>query len=155
VTALTDGNVALPQVVVNGAITPVNPQIDPLTNLPIPYTSCVAGLPYSPQFQSLPLNPPTQGAETSQGKRIKVSAVTVRMQDSRGARVGPNFANMLPFKERTPNTPMGVPLPLVTGDQRLIVEEDWTTFNQICVDQPYPLPVTILGLYPEVNVGDN
>lgn len=143
VTVLADGSPVSGIEVKNGTIT-----------LPNAASDIKIGLGYSAQFQSLPINPPTQGAQTSQGKRIKVSAATVRMKDSRGIKIGPSWDRLLPFKERAYNIPLGVPLPLFTGDERIIVEEDWAMFNQICMQQDDPLPMTVLGIWPEVVVGD-
>jgi hypothetical protein len=75
------------------------------------------------------------------------------MQDSRGLSVGPDFNTLTEIKERT-TQPMGQPIPLFTGDQRVVTESVWTVGGQVCVQNNYPLPSTILALIPEIYVGD-
>jgi hypothetical protein len=43
---------------------------------------------------------------------------------------------------------------LVTGDMRLIIDPSYNVHGQICIRQDNPLPVTVLGVIPEVVVGD-
>ncbi|CAJ0802982.1 hypothetical protein LMG18090_04370 [Ralstonia mannitolilytica] len=141
VSILADGNVAPPQVVVDGSIT-----------LDRPYSAITAGLPFTCQLQSLYLD--IQGADgTIQSKRKTVPAVTVRMQDTRGLKAGPTFDNLVEIKERT-TEPMGQPIKLFTGDQRIVLPASYNVPGQICIQQDYPLPSTILALIPEVVVGD-
>jgi hypothetical protein len=141
ISILADGNVEPQQTVVNGAV-----QLDH------PCTAITAGLPFQCQLQSLYLDIQSDGG-TIQSKRKKISAVTVRMQDSRGLKVGTSFEYLTEIKERTTET-MGQPIALFTGDQRVTVSPAWNVQAQICVQQDYPLPSTILALIPEVVVGD-
>jgi len=43
---------------------------------------------------------------------------------------------------------------LVTGDMRLVIDPHYTVHGQVCVLQDNSLPVTVLGVIPEVVVGD-
>jgi len=43
---------------------------------------------------------------------------------------------------------------LYTGDMRLIIDPSYNVHGQVCVQQDNPLPVTVLGVIPEVVVGD-
>jgi hypothetical protein len=116
-----------------------------------PHSLVTVGLPYTCQLQSLYLDIP--GGDTIQSKRKKINAVTVRLQDSKGLFVGPDFDNMTEIKERNTQI-MGQPIKLFTGDQRVIISPSWNLTGQICVQQDYPLPVTVLALIPEITVGD-
>jgi len=143
VAILADGLELPQQVVVNGSIT--------LTN---PASVVTVGLPIQAQFQSMYLDHP--GANpTIQGKRSNVTAVTVRMRDSCAMKVGTTFSNLTQFKERGPGSPLGTPLPLVTGDERILVPAGYSTMKQICIQQDSPLPCNILAVIPEMTVGDN
>ncbi len=142
VSILADGNVEPSQVVVNGAVT--------LTHSA---SAITVGLPYQCQLQSLYIDVPG-GEGTIQSKRKKINAVTVRMQDSRGLKVGTDFSSLTEFKDRT-TEPMGQAIALYTGDHRQTTHPSWTEQGQICVQQDYPLPATVLALIPEMAVGDN
>lgn len=142
VSILADGSVAPQQTVVNGSVT-----------LDRPYSAITIGLPFTCQLQSLYIDVQEQGG-TIQSKRKTIPAVTVRLQDSRGIYAGPNFKSLIPIKERT-TQPMGQPIPLFTGDQRVLLPAGYNVPGQVCVQVTDPLPSTILALIPEIVVGDN
>lgn len=139
VSILGDGSVQPPQIVVGGAI-----------NLPNAAAWVTVGLSYRSQLRTLSLD---IGDPTIQGKRKTVPAVTVRVVETRGLRVGPNFNNMTNFKERS-DQPYTSPIQLITADERVPVLSDWTVTGQVCIEQPNPLPATISAVIPEVIVGD-
>tara|TARA_R110000868_G_scaffold257134_1_gene514231 strand:- start:6318 stop:8915 length:2598 start_codon:yes stop_codon:yes gene_type:complete len=143
VAILAGGGVVAEQEVVNGSIT-----IDHAQDI------ITVGLPYTAQLRSLYLDP--QGAPTVQGKRKKIAAVTVRVDASRGLKVasGPNFTNMVEIKERT-NENMGQPTRLITGDERVVIQPKYEETGQICLEQSFPLPASVLGLVPEYTIGDS
>ncbi|PRZ51225.1 hypothetical protein BX589_12066 [Paraburkholderia fungorum] len=142
VAILADGNVQPQQAVVNGSVT-----------LQRAATSIVVGLPYTAQLKSLYLD--IQGGPTIQSKRKKINAVTVRMLNSRGMKVGQDFgASLHEFKERN-TQPMGQPIQLITGDERVNLDALYDLAGQVCIQQDDPLPCTVLGLIPEVTVGDS
>ena len=143
VSVLADGGVVSGITVTNGQIT-----------LPQAASAIVAGLPYQSQFQSLPLNPPGQGTESTQGKRTTFNRTTVRMRDSRAMKVGPDFNSLTQFKEMTPQVYMGNPIGLMTGDESIIPRVQASGFTQICIQQDDPLPCCITGIFPNVEVGD-
>jgi hypothetical protein len=140
VAILADGNVQPNQVVVNGSVT-----LDQLC------TAITVGLPYICQLKSLYID--IEGGPTIQSKRKTIPAVSVRMQDSRGLAAGRSFAQLTEFKERTTEK-MGAPIPLFTGDERIVLPAAYDVPGQICIQQSNPLPSTILALIPEVVVGD-
>jgi hypothetical protein len=141
VSILADGNVAPQQTVVNGTVT-----------LDRAYSAITVGLPIQYQGQSLYLDIQTPDG-TIQSKRKTVPAVTIRMQDSRGIKAGPNFSSLVEIKERT-NQKMGQPIGLFTGDQRVVLPAVYNVPGQICWQVDDPLPSTILALIPEVVIGD-
>lgn len=67
--------------------------------------------------------------------------------------MGSTFGTLKEFKQRT-NEPMGQPIALFTGDQRIIMDPSWNVEGRICIRQDYPLPATVLGVIPEVVIGD-
>lgn len=114
------------------------------------------GLAYTPQLQTLQLD---IGEPTIQGKRKKIVAVTVRCQETLGLWIGGSLgAAQVAMKDlvvgnvgsQTNTQVTG----LVTGDARTNIDPAWTVPGQYFITQPYPLPATILGVIPEIVVGD-
>lgn len=141
VSILADGNVLAEQVVTNGKITLSNPA-----------SLVTVGLPFRAQLQTMPLD--VAGGETAQGKRKKIAALTIRGANSRGLEAGRTFATLVPLKEWNSNVLIDAPIPLVTGDERVVVDPLWDVPGQICIQQEDPLPATVLGVIPEIVIGD-
>lgn len=156
VTGLADGGVIVPQIVTDGAITLQNA------------ASCVTvGLPFICQLQTFYLEVPAQ--TTAQGKRANISAVTVRVQDSRGFSCGVNqpdasfqpnnatipWIGMKEVKERNALINAGSNIPLFTGDTTpQLVLGEWNERKQVAIQQINPLPLTVNALIPRLNLGD-
>jgi hypothetical protein len=113
------------------------------------------GLAYTPQLQTLQLD---LGEPTVQGKRKKIAAVTLRVQDTLGLSIGKTFSTLVPMKDlvrgNVGSATNEVVAGLVTGDARTIIDPSWDVPGQYCIEQPYPLPATILGVIPEIVAGD-
>jgi hypothetical protein len=143
VAVLADGGVVPGLVVQNGSIT-----------LPTQATKVIAGLGFQAQLQTMYLDL-GQEANTVQGKRKKVSALSVRVKDSRGIKAGRTFDHLVPIKELNKvSTPMGQPVGLITRDERIIMDPLWDVPGQICLQVDDPVPATVLGVIPEVTMGD-
>jgi hypothetical protein len=142
VSILADGNVITPQVVTNGSIT-----------LAQPASKVVVGLKYLPQLQTMYLDLGQEG-DTIQGKRKKINALTVRVNQTRGLSFGQTFSNLSPIKEFSQNLVLGQAIPLQSTDERVIMDPLWDVPGQICLQQDNPLPATVLGVVPEITLGD-
>jgi hypothetical protein len=142
VSVLADGGVINGLIVHQGSIT-----------LPQPATNVIVGYGFQAQLQTMPLDLGNE-INTVQGKRKKVAALTVRCKDSRGVKAGRTFGTVTPIKELNRTTLMGLPIPLVTADERIVMDPLWDVPGQICIQIDDPLPATILGVIPEVAVGD-
>ena len=122
-----------------------------------PASKVTLGLPFTPQLQTLPLD---LGEPTVQAKRKKVPALTMRVTDTLGLQAGTTFANLVTMKDfqigAIPTQSNGPALvtDLFTGDGRQILDQVWQEIGQLCVQQNLPYPATILGIMPEVVVGD-
>lgn len=139
VTILGDGNVFPNQTVISGTVI-----------LSQPCTKITVGLGYTADLQTLYLD---TGEPTIQGKRKFISAMTARVDQTRGISMGPTFDDLIEFKDRDLQT-IGQPIGLFTGDQRVGIEDVWQEEGQMCIRQAYPLPATILGVIPEITLGD-
>lgn len=142
VSVLADGGVVNDLVVQDGTIT-----------LPNPATKVIVGYSFQARLQTMYLDLGNE-INSVQGKRKKVGALTVRVKDSRGTKAGRTFATVTPIKELNRTTLMGLPITLITSDERIIMDPLWDVPGQICIQVDDPLPATILGVIPEVVVGD-
>lgn len=140
VSILADGNVVAPQMVSSGQIT-----------LQQAASSVVVGLPFQAQMQTCRID---VGEPTVQGKRKKINAVTVRVKDTRGLKIGRMPATVSIIKEWNSTISMGGPLPLVSGDERVIVDPVYDTGGQFWIQIDDPVPATVLAVMPEITLGD-
>ena len=143
VAILGDGNVFPSQVVENGRVMLSQEVSKAAIGLAIP----------NPQLQTLYLDMGNE-ANTIQGKRKNIVAMTARVTETRGLWMGQDFTNMDEFKDRDLET-IGEPIELYTGDQRMVIPGGWTVEGQMCLEQRSPLPATVLGVIPEFESGDD
>lgn len=165
VTGLADGAVISPAVVSGGAIT-----------LASPASAVTVGLPFQAQVQSLHLQ--AEG-EMLHDRRKKIVGVTVRLEKSRGVKLGSDQPNAS-AQENGANVPWGVypygkmnlipekqnllgpnqGLPLFTGDHYIPIDGDWNQIGQaaapgmVAAQQDFPLPMQILAFVPRWVAGD-
>jgi len=135
-----DGGVVTPQMVANGSIT-----------LAQPASKVTVGLAYTCQIQTMPLD---TGEPTIQGKRKKIAALNIPLNNARAIYAGSTFSTLVPMKELTANQQLGQPIPLITGMTRVVIDPLWSVQGQICMQITDPMPATILGVIPEITVGD-
>ncbi len=132
-----------------------------LTAPPAPatgYTRVTVGLPYTPQLTTLQLD---TGEPTIQGKEKKISSVTLRVAQTLGLQIGTGTTfgtNMVDIQDLVPGN-VGTATnelvtDLVTGDAWSTVDPAWTVPGQYSIQQVLPYPVSILGVIPQVTVGD-
>lgn len=113
------------------------------------------GLAYSPQLKTLQLD---LGDPTVQTKPKKIPAIAVRVQETLGLWIGTHLANIVAMNDlvvgQVGSMTNEVVTDLVTGDAQTIVDPDWTPQGQYYITQPNPMPATILGVIPEIVIGD-
>jgi hypothetical protein len=137
---------------------PITPFVMPLSGtftLPAPASKVTVGLSFTPQLQTLPLD---TGEPTIQGKRKSIGGITVRVEDTLGLAIGKSFSSTVPMKDlvlgNVGSATNMIVTGLVTADARTIIDPSWDVPGQYCINQPFPLPSTILGVMPEIEVGD-
>lgn len=145
VTGLADGVVIPPFTMPsNGSFT-----------LGVAASKVTVGLAFTPQLQTLQLD---IGDPTIQGKRKGINGVTVRVQDTLGLRIGKEFGATVVMKDlvigNVGSQTNEIVTGLVTADARTIIDPSWDVPGQYCIEQLLPLPATILGVIPEIEVGD-
>lgn len=136
-------NLGAPLTVTNGSIT----LADAATPVHI-------GLSYTSDFETLdvdPLQAARQG-ESFRGNPLNVGEVIVKVLDSRGGFIGPDSTklNELPSREVADSYD---PLDLRTTEYRVTLEEDWSSNGRVFIRQSDPLPLTILAVVPDVDLG--
>lgn len=136
VSVLADGGVHPQVVVTNGTITLQNE------------ASVVhVGLAYDSDLETLPLAMETEAF--GQALRKNPNKIHLRVQRSSSIFVGPSFDKLTEAKQRT-NESYGSPPRLVSAVVPVVIKPGWGDDGTFCVRQPNPLPLTILGLVPEI-----
>ena len=107
------------------------------------------GLPYLSDAKTLPAI--LQADDFGQGRQKNVTKVTVRTYQSSGIFAGPDFEDLVEYKQRTTELP-GSPPGLVSGDVQLHVYGRWSDSGEICIRQADPLPLTLLSAVLEISV---
>lgn len=138
VAILADGSVQPPAAVTNGRIT-----------VPRAAGRILAGLPYVCDLETLNI----ESQPTLQGRRKRVTEVTLRVKDSRGLQVGPTADRLTAIKERI-NENYGYPTLLVTGDETLLIDPSWNANGRVFIRQANPLPATVVAIIPRLEVGE-
>jgi len=106
------------------------------------------GLLYSSDLQTMRLD---EGyTETTQTKTTRIYDLSVRFQNTVGASVGPNAANLTAIDFRASGSAMNLPIPLFTGDKSVEFDTGYGTEGLVYIQQPQALPMTILGIYPRL-----
>ena len=144
VTGLCNGVVLTPTVVsATGTVT-----------VPAGTTTAVIGLPYTSTLQTLILD---MGEPTVIGRLKKLIAVTVRCADTLGIKFGRLLTSLVSMKDFSGSVnAQGVTVSnaLVTTDARQQIDPLFDQDGQYYIVQDQPLPVTVLGVVPEIKVED-
>lgn len=140
VSILGDGNVFPQQVVENGTIT-----------LPNAVTRAIIGLPYTCRAKTLPLIVPDAGIEA---KRKRVVGVGVRLTKSRGLKYGAGYDHLYEMRERTDEA-WGEPTRFQEGIRYQSIGSTWDEEGHTYFELSDPLPVTLLALVQDIEVGDD
>jgi hypothetical protein len=136
-----DGGVVTPQVVASdGSIT-----------LPSPATKVTAGLGFQCQGQTMPLD---VGEPTIQGKRKKIAALNLKLANTRGIKAGRTLQTLISMKDMNISVLMNSQIPLISGDARIVVDPLWDVPGQVWFQVDDPVPASVLGIIPEVVIGD-
>jgi hypothetical protein len=139
VTILADGSVSASQIVSAGTVT-----------LPAAASVVHVGLAYSSEIKTLDFDL-AQARAPANAKR-RVTEVVVKVERSRGLWVGPNADNVIEVKQRDVE-PYGDPIELVTADIKIAIPPSWGRSGSIVLQQIDPLPLTVLAVLPEVEIG--
>lgn len=150
VTGLADGEVITPFVMpTNGDFT-----------LATAASKVTVGLAFTAKLQTLPLE---LGDPTVQGKVKKINNVDVRVADTLGLSIGSDFTHLTAMKDLVRGNVSSMltgqssqlVIDLVSGDARTWLDPTYTVPGQYCIQQSDPLPATVLGVIPNITIGDD
>jgi hypothetical protein len=144
VTALADGYVLGPYTVAAG-------QIDIVNEMPDGASYVTIGLGYISQLETLDLV--TNGADLK--SRLKrILKVLFEAVDSRGMKFGSDFDNLKEWRQRTVAMSYGA-VPVETKMDAVSIPSSFTRTGCAVVQQDAPLPVTLISITREVELGDD
>lgn len=143
VSILADGNVEPQQVVTSGQIT-----------LTAPAAVVTVGLPYESVAETLEIT--IAGQETLFDKHKIVKGVMALVNETRGGFYGPSNDDdkLYEIKQRDISDDYGN-IPLLSGKESIPLQDTWQGNGRVVVVQKDPLPITVLALIPQMNVGGN
>ncbi|WP_338794112.1 hypothetical protein [Pseudomonas sp. AE27] len=139
VSMLGDGNVIPQQVVTDGTVT-----------LDSPTLVVHIGLPITGDFETLDIT--LQNNQAFLGSKKRINQVVVLCQESRGIFAGPDADHLDEFKQRAGEN-YGEPIELLTGRAEMDIPCQWDSNGRLFIRQTDPLPLTILGVMPNVQSG--
>lgn len=145
VAVLSDGNEVTGLTVSSGSIT-----------LPRAASVVHVGLSYLPAIELLDIDIAST-TDTLKAKKVSVSKVTIEVQDSRGGFVGPKLdvggtGQMLEIKPRFDSDGYDT-IALKTFKEEINIDPQWGKGGGIRIEQRSPLPMAILSVIPDVDVG--
>lgn len=141
-------------------ITPFTMPVDGKFTLPSPAAKVTIGCGFTAKLQTLGID---IGDPTIQGKVKKIPDVTVRVAQTLGLEIGSDFNSLVPMADliRGNVSKMLTGLrdqivtDLVTGNANTILDPTYNVPGQYCIQQSLPYPATILGVIPNLTVGDD
>lgn len=139
VTILADAGVLASQVVTDGAVT-----------LPKACTRVVVGLPYTCELVSLPASLITNSVQTD-GRYKRITHVTVRLDETRGAEIGVLGNRIYPMKDKLSNN-LAEQIATRSDIVKVQVDASFTRDAQIVIRQPYALPCSVLSFLLDAEV---
>jgi len=112
----------------------------------------IAGLPFTSILETVDLELVGEGG-TSQGKPKTISQLAIRFFRTIAAKVGSTEADLVDIPFRTPGDAMDAPIPLYTGDKKVSFPGGWDTSQTILIQSDGPMPMTVLGIFAETDMG--
>lgn len=138
VSILADGAVQAQQTVASGQITITSPA-----------TKVHVGLPYTSDLETLNIEAPLPDG-TMQGRKLRVSKVTIRVLNSKGGYIGPDENHLKLIKSVFAD--YATTTALYTGDLKHSLGGGYQDGGRMFIRQTDPLPITVLALMPLVSV---
>lgn len=138
---LTDGDVHPQRVVSGGSIT-------------LQHASAVvhAGLPYVAEMETLEIDWADRSSSTKLDLRKVIPSVTAYLEASRNFLAGPKRGAKLYETKADYRETYDAPIATTTGITELKIQSVWQESGRVYLQQPDPLPLTVLALIPEITI---
>lgn len=113
------------------------------------------GLPYTATMKTMPLEAGAADG-TAQGKTMRINNIVMRLfETGPGLWYGPDTVTMDEYQTRGSAAPMDQPVPLFSGDTKLLPwPGEYQQSPQITVQHRLPLPCTLIAVMPQVTTYD-
>lgn len=138
VSILADGAVVPPAIVTGGAISIIEAA-----------SVVTIGIGYMSELQTLPMV--VNSEAFGQGRMKNINRVFLKIVQSSGIFVGSALNALTEARLRT-NEPYGSAPTLKTEEVQVVILPNWQDGGQVFVQQPYPLPLTIIGMTLEAEI---
>lgn len=140
-------------ILVDGWVHPQRVVVDGTVQLEMAAERVHVGLPYVSDIS--PMQPEVALPDgTAQGRTKRISRAWVRLHNSLGLKVGADATRLREVVFRKGSDPLGQAIPLFSGDKAVEFDAGYDPAANILVRQDYPLPMTVLALIIQVEVGD-
>jgi hypothetical protein len=109
------------------------------------------GLPYTAEVENLPPAIDLQDVGSARGRPHAVTKVRVQVEKTRGIEIADAIRIFYPYTLTPPD--LSDPFAMTTGMIDVTVGAGWNSDGTIVIRQQYPLPMTILGIAPDLSIG--
>ena len=124
------------------------------------YTTVTIGLGYTCKLQTLAID---TNRKQIQGELKKIPYVDLRVNNTLGLSIGPDFNHLVPMKDLVSGNVSSmltgqqsqVVSGLYSGDARTYLSSAYTVPGQYCIEQSNPYPATVLGVFPVLVTEDD
>jgi hypothetical protein len=110
-----------------------------------------AGLRYVCDIETLEINVP--GGQTTRLQNKLIKRLGVIVQDTRSLFAGPDFDRLEEWEPRVAG-PTVDPAEIQNGCLQVWISGSWAERGRVCIRQKDPLPMAVLGVIPDVAMGD-
>ena len=86
-------------------------------------------------------------------KKKLINKVSLICAASRGIWAGPDSGHLMEYKDQSGVLGTGEPIPMQTGLFEILTPSAWGKNGVVVVQQPDPLPLSILAVIPDVAIG--
>lgn len=114
-------------------------------------TAAAVGYAYTSLLETLRIEL-NLSAGTSQGKLRRIHKIFVRFHETVGGKAGPSVDKLDNILFRSSAAPMSAAIPLFSGDKEVFFNGNYDREGHIVIQQDQPLPMTLLGMFPELVV---
>ena len=115
------------------------------------YNMVHIGLPYTAKLQPMKLEFLTT-AGALQGRTKRITGTTVRLFESLSCSIGPTWTDCDSYVFRDTSDAMETATPLYTGDKEMNFPGGFEKAGDMCIQDSYPVPLTVLGIIVDYEV---